>query len=333
MDDRIKKYFVISLLSLFIIAFSLFHYIQPAFNQESTTSIFEFALIGDLPYDAEQEAKFPNLIAEINQSQLAFVVHDGDIKSGSTPCTDELFYQRKELFEKFDHPFILILGDNEWTDCHRPSAGGYIPTERLTKLRQIFFANNHSLGKQTLRFSQQSENPQYRQFKENIRWNYHNIMFVGLNVTGSNNNFGRTPEDDTEYRERNTANLAWIRESFALAKRNNSQGIMLIIQANPGFELEPTNNQRTGYNDFINALESETLNFDKQVVLVHGDSHYFRLDKPLLNSKNKRRIENFTRVETFGSPDVHWLRARVDPNDRNLFSFKQEIVELNKHKT
>lgn len=333
MNDRIKKYFLISLISLFLIAFSFFYYIQPAFNQESTTSIFEFALIGDLPYDAEQEAKFPNLISEINKNKLAFVVHDGDIKSGSSPCTDRLFYQRKELFKKFDHPFILILGDNEWTDCHRPTAGGYNPTERLTKLRQIFFPNNQSLGKRIIRFSQQSENFQYRKFRENIRWNYNRVMFVGLNVTGSNNNFGRTPEDDAEYRERNTANLAWLRESFALAKRNNDQGIMLIIQANPGFELESTNNQRTGYNDFINALETETLNFGKQVVLVHGDSHYFRIDKPLLNSKNKRRIENFTRVETFGSPDVHWLRARVEPNARNLFDFKQEVIEANKNQT
>ena len=26
-------------------------------------------------------------------------------------------------------------GDNEWTDCHRPAAGGYVPTERLARLR------------------------------------------------------------------------------------------------------------------------------------------------------------------------------------------------------
>nr|QNO41811.1 hypothetical protein EABBNKNM_00026 [Methanosarcinales archaeon ANME-2c ERB4]QNO42734.1 hypothetical protein APGODIHH_00023 [Methanosarcinales archaeon ANME-2c ERB4] len=36
---------------------------------------------------------------------------------------------------------------------------------------------------------------------------------------------------------------------------------------------------------------------------------------------------NFTRVETFGAPDVHWIRATVDVNDPNLFSFKQGFVD------
>jgi len=35
------------------------------------------------------------------------------------------------------------------------------------------------------------------------------------------------------------------------------------------------------------------------VAYVHGDSHYFRVDKPFLDAKG-RRLENFTRVETFG---------------------------------
>ena len=36
---------------------------------------------------------------------------------------------------------------------------------------------------------------------------------------------------------------------------------------------------------------------------------------------------NFTRVETFGAPDVYWIRATVDANDPNLFSFKQGFVD------
>ena len=40
-------------------------------------------------------------------------------------------------------------------------------------------------------------------------------------------------------------------------------------------------------------------------------------------------VENFTRVETFGNPDVHWVRATIDDQDRNVFSFRQQIVEKN----
>ena len=119
-------------------------------------------------------------------------------------------------------------------------------------------------------------------------------MFVGFNIPGSNNNFGRTPEADAEYVERNAANLAWMRSAFNIAKTANIREIMLIIQANPGFELPPTDPSRTGFNDFLAALEVETLAFGKPVVLVHGDTHSFQINKPLFGSKSKRRIENFT---------------------------------------
>lgn len=291
---------------------------------------FEFALIGDLPYSVEQEAKVPNLIADINQSPAAFVVHDGDIKSGGSLCDDATFVSRKQLFEKFEMPFILIYGDNEWTDCHRK--GNYDPIERLAKLREIFNQGNQSQGKRTLTLTRQSDNPQFTKYRENVRWNYHGIMFFGINMPGSNNNFGRTPDRDREYADRNSANLAWIKESFALASRNNSKGIMLVAQANPGFELDPTDKRRSGYNDFITALETEASKFKGQVVFVHGDTHYFRIDKPLprfTDETQLARMKNFTRVETFGSPNVHWLRAFYDPKNPNLFEFRQQIVPQN----
>jgi hypothetical protein len=303
---------------------------EPSSKEGLTTPKFDFALIGDLLYNAEEVAKFPNLIEEINQEKLAFVVHDGDIKSGSSLCTDEVFENRYALFQTFAHPFIYIFGDNEWTDCHRANNGGYDPLERLEKLRVLFTQGDESLGQRTLLLERQSNDPQYGKFRENVRWIYGNVVFVGLNVPGSNNNFGRTPEADAEYFERNAANLAWLHLSFALAAEKGSEGILFIIQADPGFELPPTDPDRTGYNDFLAALEQETIAFKKPVVLVHGDSHYFRIDKPLLGSVSRRRIENFTRVETFGTPDVHWLRGSVDPKDPNLFSFRQEIVEKNR---
>ena len=39
---------------------------------------FEFALIGDVPYDARHEKEFANVMKEINAADIAFVVHDGD---------------------------------------------------------------------------------------------------------------------------------------------------------------------------------------------------------------------------------------------------------------
>jgi len=91
----------------------------------------------------------------------------------------------------------------------------------------------------------------------------------------------------------------------------------------------PEKKTKTAYDDFLRALETESLSFPKPVVLVHGDSHIFRIDKPLLNSKTDRVIENFTRVETFGTPDVHWIRVIADSDDPSVFTFKPEIVMKN----
>jgi hypothetical protein len=286
---------------------------------------YDFALIGDLLYTPREEAKFPELIKSINNSSVQFVVHDGDIKSGSSVCSDELFLQRLQLFQTFQPPLVYLFGDNEWTDCHRPTAGEFDPIERLAKLRELFTQGDRSLGQRTITLTRQSDNSQYSKFRENVRWTAGNVLFVGLHIVGSNNNLGRNAENDAEYTERNAANLAWLKEAFAQAKANKNLGLAIIMQANPNFDLPSDNPERTGFNDFINELQAELQEYDKQVILVHGDSHYFRIDKPL-NKPDGTVITNFTRIETFGTPNVHWLRVTVDPRDPNLFEVNQEIL-------
>jgi hypothetical protein len=97
-----------------------------------------------------------------------------------------------------------------------------------------------------------------------------------------------------------------------------------------GLGLEsPEARRATGFDDLLAALEKETVAFGKPVVYVHGDTHIFRVDKPLVGSISRRSIENFTRVATFGYPDTHWVRAIVDPKDPQVFSFRHEIVREN----
>lgn len=312
-------------------------------GRENQTARFEFGLIGDLQYNAEQEAKFPNLIEDLNRANLAFVVHDGDFKSGASPCTDELFYRRRNEFQTSRHPFIYTPGDNEWTDCHlggKPGAAD--PLERLEKLRELFFHGDQSLGQRTLRLTRQGNDAKYAKYRENARWVYGDLLFATLHLVGSNNNLGRTSAMDAEYAERNAANMAWMKEAFDLAKRNGNKAVMLIMQANPRFEdnwppdyfrrlrtTPPDPKRRSGYSDFLTALETEVLTFKRPVVLVHGDTHFFRIDKPLISSKSKRVVENITRVETVGTPDVNWVRVIADPNDPDVFTFRHEIVKKN----
>ena len=310
---------------------------------------FEFGVLGDQQYNLESEAHFPNIMAGLNGSNLAFVVHVGDFKGGmAPPCGDRLFMTRKEQFNASRHPFIYVPGDNDWTDCHTPKAGGYDPVERLAKLRSIFFDTNESLGQRKLRVERQSETAQYSKFRENARWRYGDIRFITLHMPGENNNLGRTPAADAEYRERNAANLAWLKNSFEVAENERSRAVVIFTQANPQFEYRlpamraklfrtpPPPAKASGYADFLSALESEVLAFGKPVVLVHGDTHFFRVDKPLFRSKEAgpanfgRQIENFIRIEVFGFPEAHWVRIVVDPQDANVFTFRQEVVDQNR---
>jgi hypothetical protein len=325
-------------------------------EREAKGGTFEFALIGDMPYDGQQEKEFPNVMKEINAADLAFVVHNGDIwwdgaawtekAGGLPPCSDETFQDRFGLVQTSRHPFIYVPGDNEWADCHRAKPRTFDPFERLAKLRQMFFRGDRSLGQRTMPLTRQSEDSRYA-FRENVRWTAGDVMFVTLHMIGSNNNLGRTPEMDAEHAVRTAANLAWMRQAFDLAARNGSKAIMIIAQANPQFETSwPPNTQEryllwglamkppqtrraTGFDEFLAALEKETVAFGKPVVYVHGDTHQFRIDKPLYGSRSRRAIENFTRVETFGHPNTHWVRAIIDPSDPNIFRFRQEIVKEN----
>ncbi len=296
-------------------------------QRSSNLSRYEFALTGDLPYDPIQEEKFETLLSEINSSRLEFIVHDGDFKGGSTPCTDEAFEARLNLFQRFVHPLIYIPGDNEWTDCHREGAGQFDPIERLAKIRELFFPvsdGNQTLGQRTLTVRRQSDESGFSEYRENVIWNYGEVTYAGIHVVGSNNNLGRNAENDAEYEDRNEANLAWLEEAFDEADSQNSRALMVVIHANPRFDREPE--ERTGFNDFIDLLQAETLAFGKPVVLVHGDSHYFRIDKPLNVPDDNVDIDNFTRVETFGSPNVNWLRVVVNPRNPQVFEFFPEYI-------
>ena len=139
----------------------------PAEGEEGAPE-FEIGLIGDIPYTAEEERKTEVLFSEMDSESLAFVVHVGDIKSGSSPCTDELFFRERERFESSAHPLFYVPGDNEWTDCART---GYDPLERLKRLREIFFRGDESLGEEKIPLTRQGTR-QGTDYPENVRWSY-----------------------------------------------------------------------------------------------------------------------------------------------------------------
>lgn len=325
-------------------------------DDDDERGAYAIALWGDLPYSPAQETVgLPNLIADMNAQRLKFSVHNGDLKAGSgSLCDDNLYYRSLEHFNALRAPAMFTPGDNDWTDCDRASNGGFNSRERLDRERQIFFATWFSLGQRKLRQEVQTEAlclglAGLVPCVENRRWTVGGVTYATLNVPGSCNNLCDTSPDPAEFAARNAANIKWLQQTFAAAKARDSVAVMLIAQANPGWDASdptraPLRDPRTlaetdaapdGYKDYLLALRDQVIAFRKPVAYVHGDSHYYRVDKPLLNAAGQR-LENFTRVETFGNSaangnnDVQWVKVKVDARSREVFSYQAMIVPGNR---
>jgi hypothetical protein len=350
-------------------------------NGNNKTFEYSVGLWGDLPYnDVQAQTGVPNLIADMNSSDISFSIHDGDLKAGSgtagsktpTTCSDALYQQSLNYLNSLQQPAFFTPGDNDWTDCDRPVNGPFNELERLQHERDFLFSTDRSFGQKTMSTEVQTASlcvgtantvpgSTADQFptpcRENRRWTFHNVTFATVNVQGTCNNLcsSSTPPgadtngDPPEYAAREAADEAWLQQTFDEAKANGSAGVMIVWQADPGFDKSdgtraPLRDPKTlvesdtapdGYHDILSKLRTLTIDFKKPVVLVHGDSHYFRVDHPLQDSAG-RRLENFTRVETFGdnqgngNNDVQWVKALIDPQSRDVFAFQTQIVPANR---
>lgn len=276
-----------------------------------------FALIGDTPYTEAEAAQLDAMIGQMNREELAFVIHVGDVTSGRGPCTDEWLEARKRQFERSRHPFVIVPGDNDWVDCHR---SGFDPVERLGKFRELFESGGSSLGEGKLALERQSDRDaaHFPEFREHLRWIAGNVLFVGLNVQGSNNNLGRNAAMDAEHNARMAAVFAWLDDSVRLARERNLAGMLIFAQGDPDFE-GAIRRRRDGFSGFRDALRDLALKLGKPVLFVNGDTHFYKLDKPLADLRTGLPIANFTRVVVFGSPQTRWIRAGIDASTPQLF--------------
>jgi hypothetical protein len=249
-----------------------------------------------VPYTAAEELQLVSMIGEMNHERLALVVHVGDFKSSQMECSDALFLQRREWFGLSHHPFVYIPGDNEWLDCPRAYWAPRDPLERLRKLREVFFASDAALGQRPLAVERQVR----RGFPEHLRWTMSDVLFATLNVPGPNNNAGMP----IEAQPRTAAVLDWMREAFKIARDRKLPAIVIGVQAN----LWSGNR---AYEPIVLALAEEAQRYKGEVLVVHGDTHWYRFDRPLVNPRSGAKVENVTRIEVFGSPFVNWVYVTV----------------------
>lgn len=275
----------------------------------------------------------------MNEAGVEFVIHSGDIKSGGASCGELSFTRFADMMNSFNAPGLLSLGDNDWTDCHRLSNGNYDPLELLVDLRERFYTQSGDtiFGEGTL--NTVIANPDYPEIQMFV---YGDVLYINAHIVGSNNGLydgvGRDCDpfldmidpgcnrSMAEARERSDVTNEFISEGFALASDLDLAGVMVAIQANifdgpcgewPACDITQPVSVNTGFTDFWENLVAETIEFEKPVVLFHGDYHYYQV---FPNPDN--RAENLVAVQNPGSGSIGYILTTVDVDSAEVFSFQ-----------
>jgi hypothetical protein len=328
-------------------------------NGNDAATPITIAVFGDWPYAQLLLDNAPLLVNSVNADPaVSLVLHVGDIHSGSMPCTSagilpaistsnpgwnqQIYYQ----FQQFDKPLVYTPGDNEWTDCHKSkekSSGA--PLNELAAVRSLFFARpGHTLGLTDKAVLSQAKyfDPAYpadATYVENVMWMDGKVMFVTLNLPGSNNDtlpwsgtFANPAAQSQEVAARTAADVRWLQTAFDLAGENHARAVVIGLQADmwDPAALVTGGDGLDQYTTFVHALADTSVAFGGPVLLLNGDSHLYEADRPLADPSSAagaihhtQAVPNLTRVTVQGSTNApaEWLRLTIDTRRPQPFSW------------
>ncbi|MDB5570462.1 MAG: hypothetical protein JWN93_1645 [Hyphomicrobiales bacterium] len=293
---------------------------------------FDFVAMGDMPYNPPADyEKVDRLIARINASKPAFVVHVGDMISGSVPCTDANLEASARQLDAVEAPLVYTPGDNEWTDCHRARGGGFEPLDRLAKVRALMFpAPGRTLGKSPMSVETQARAmaDRFGAYVENVQFEKNGVYFSTLHITGSNNNSDpRRPTALAEFAARDAANAAWMERAFAAAIAGGAKALVLAWQANVHHKWDNSSAYSPAFSRTLNGVAQGARAFGKPVLIVYGDYHFFEVGR--FPGMDDKPIPGVTRLQVFGDQQVHAVRVTVDPDSPGVFGYTPLIAPEN----
>ena len=272
---------------------------QPAAGADA----FSFIVVGDTPYGPEDEAMLAEALPLIKASRTPFVVHLGDYKGGSAPCTDDHDEAFAKLVEDLKPiPVFFTPGDNEWTDCDRnineETGRYYSDLDRLEKIRTLFFSEPPGAP----------DAMQYRRQEalvENATWTHEGVRFATVHVVGTNNGRNWVVGDSLlraaeAVAARDAANLDWIQQVFRAARGENARAVIIAMQADPvaiwprakGVSCDSPDMDAVradgeqycdGFFETRLRLRNEALDYGGPVLVMHGDTAPFTLNQDFLS--------------------------------------------------
>jgi hypothetical protein len=277
---------------------------------------FSFAVIQRPFNGAQDEPMLRKSIAETDAENLAFVVANG-IKAKSEPCSDNIYSARKALFNSAKNGVMISLAGSDWTEC-RSTSQKSAAIGRLNRIRELFFANEMSMGGSRVPLVRQSTVAKFRSFGENSRWEVGNVMFATINLPENNNHYLLEAGRNGEFEDRLIANRDWLNRVFTYATRKNLKGIVLFSDGNPLAKTDRTPARRDGFTEMRQQLTALASRFPGKVLVVHGRR---RSDQPASSDVVWRG--NLGVLET-GSA---WMKIHIDPDDPRLFSVPSAHLE------
>ncbi|MGS0534893.1 hypothetical protein [Pseudoalteromonas sp. SaAl2] len=277
----------------------------------------DFLVIADMPYTPIDTANLREdgvLGQKLKRTRHGFLMHLGDIKAGSQPCTDELLERNKQLLRNLtEQPFIYTPGDNEWTDCDRATLSPrYDELERLAFIKTLMYTQEYQqqAGKLTDYKTQKN-------MLENARWQFAGVEFKTLHIAGTHN--GRRQILMTDRHKANEAaaqrdklNLEWLS-----AANPDARGYVIGFQADiytHGTEQpacsESVVDNCDGFKVYREAIADFAESVKKPVLVIHGDTGPYC---------QQSISEHLTRLNAPGDYMVSDItRVRITPNDGQL---------------
>ena len=279
--------------------------ISPAY---AAADEFSIGIIAPSLTAASDDSALRQAISETDDDNLAFVVVNG-IKSAEENCSDNLYLERKILFDGAKNGLIVSLAGADWTGC-RNVTGRSAAIERLNRLRELFFAEDFSFGASKLPMSRQSNAAKFRGYAENARWEFGPVLFATVNLPADNNHFLLAAGRNNEFEDRSIANREWLQRLVTIAARRKLLALVLFCDSDP-LTLPSPPPRRDGYAEIRAQLVQLTSHFPGRILIVHDRSGTEAGSLAGINWKGN-----------LGSLAVAsgWLRLTVTPSTPALFS-------------
>lgn len=281
-----------------------------------------FAIVGHRAAEGG-EAALKDVLGEARDEDLAFLVVTG-IKGAGEACGDRLYQKRRELFDKARRPVILSLTGNDWTGC-RNSAGRTNAIERLNRLRELFYGEPESLGKDKLPLTRLSSSPRFRSYAENAHWQVGKVLYATINLPAANNHYLAAAGRNSEYEDRTVANRFWLNRLFAIAKQDKVDALVLFAEGNMQPLLQPANGLRAllqrapavqdGFAETRRQVQQKAAKF-KGRVLVVDSAGLIKEARPAIEWRG-----NLGHL----SVGAHAVEVRVAGKGENVFSLGEAV--------